>query len=430
MIGIQAQNIVDILPLTDFQADCITRGIDQPRQALNYFFLDLGANLDLKRLQYSCNMLLNHFPILRTAFVPFLGKLWQVVLRELDYPFVTLTVEEDLTQACQAICLRNMENGFRLGHPPILFILVRHHIMGDRLIVRLSHAQYDGVCLPVIIRTLANFYHRNRVGPSIAFSAFLAHSLRENPSSRAYWRGLLDGSHITQVTPKLSRKTCLDTAPQMVETTALISTPQLTGNVTIASLVSSAWAILLSSITGEEDVVYGHLVAGRNAAISGVEEIVGPCANIIPVRARVSSERTPSDLILSIREQYISLGEADSLGFKDIIKYCTDWPVESTFDSTVQHQNVDEHPQFPFTDVPTRLWWYKNPNVVPSALVIVSYPELDGLKLRILANSHIMTTETADALLDCLCRTIGSLSIDPYSQLGSFIDDNFSDSGP
>ena len=43
-----------------------------------------------------------------------------------------------------------------------------------------------------------------------------------------------------------------------------------------ALLVSSAWAMVLFYITGEEDVVYGQVVAGRNSDILGIAEMVSP----------------------------------------------------------------------------------------------------------------------------------------------------------
>lgn len=62
---------------------------------------------------------------------------------------------------------------------------------------------------------------------------------------------------------------------------------------------------------------------------------MGPCVNTVPARANISSGRTSGDLTLSMQEQNISLGEADSLGLKNFIEHCTNWPVDSTFDSNV-----------------------------------------------------------------------------------------------
>ncbi|KAK1914219.1 hypothetical protein P3342_007465 [Pyrenophora teres f. teres] len=68
--------------------------------------------------------------------------------------------------------------------------------------------------------------------------------------------------------------------------------PRLPEGITMASLISSAWALVLAHITGEQDIVFGHLVAGRNSDIPEVAEIVGPCLNVIPVRTLVYPIKT------------------------------------------------------------------------------------------------------------------------------------------
>jgi non-ribosomal peptide synthetase component F len=136
-----------------------------------------------------------------------------------------------------------------------------------------------------------------------------------------------------------------DTALRKIQAERFVNTPQLPGDIKMASLVSSAWAIVLSHVGGEDDVVYGHLVAGRNSDIYGITEIVGPCLNIIPVRTIVSLNLTSIELLRSVQEQHVSVGQSDSMGLDHIIQNCTDWPAGLTFDTVVQHQNIDEHPE-------------------------------------------------------------------------------------
>jgi len=62
-------NVADVLPASYMQELFVTRGVRNPREAFNYFFLDLEAALDVQLLKHSCTVLLEHFPILRTHFV-------------------------------------------------------------------------------------------------------------------------------------------------------------------------------------------------------------------------------------------------------------------------------------------------------------------------------------------------------------------------
>jgi non-ribosomal peptide synthetase component F len=190
----------------------------------------------------------------------------------------------------------------------------------------------------------------------------------------------------------------------------VIAAPQLPHNITMASLLSSAWALVLSSITGEEDVVYGHTVAGRNSDIPGITEMVGPCLNVVPVRARIQSAETPADLIRSVHEQFASLGEADLAQLDEIIHDCTDWPAGSEFDTTVQHQNIDEHPEVCFAGETTKLQWFNKPFGLARQLYFLSHPQTNQLQLTVGGNTHILTVEAAHSILDVLAATVAELS--------------------
>ncbi|WP_394829193.1 amino acid adenylation domain-containing protein [Pendulispora albinea] len=53
---------------------------------------------------------------------------------------------------------------------------------------------------------------------------------------------------------------------------------------TINAFVHAAWATLLATYTGREDVLYGAIVSARSAQIPGIEGMVGLLNNILPVR--------------------------------------------------------------------------------------------------------------------------------------------------
>jgi len=57
--------------------------------------------------------------------------------------------------------------------------------------------------------------------------------------------------------------------------------------VTLNSVMQSVWALLLAHYSGTDDVVFGAVVAGRPAELAGVEGMVGPFINTLPVRIGV-----------------------------------------------------------------------------------------------------------------------------------------------
>jgi aryl carrier-like protein len=407
--SIQQQGVADILPTTHVQRVFINRGIESPREAFNYFFFDIGQELDAQLLRDSCRRLLDHFPILRSQFIPFRETLWQVILLRPRLPFITFEIDGSLSEATRSVCLEDMDKTGPLGLPTS-FMLLRNKSIGHRLIVRLSHAQYDGVCIPVIFRTLAALYIQESPLVAPNFPTYLAHARTQREASARYWRELLRDSHITRATARLRPKAGEEPALRNIKVEKVIAAPQLPHNITMASLLSSAWALVLSSITGEEDVVYGHTVAGRNSDIPGIAEMVGPCLNVVPVRVRMQSAETPADLIRSVHEQFASLGEADLAQLDEIIHDCTDWPAGSEFDTMVQHQNIDEHPEVCFAGETTKIQWFEESYGIARQLYFISYPQADQLKLRVGGNTHLLTIKAAHSILEVLAATVAELS--------------------
>ncbi|UKZ48294.1 NRPS [Trichoderma virens] len=415
--------VSDILPLTNFQCKTIMHGITTGHHA-NYFYFNLGKDVNIERLKTSCAMTLEKFPILRASFLRLGGEFWQIILRNrLDLaPVQIRNVSEDLDKASNSYCF---EDSKRLSSSefPLAFVLLCNLSEGSRLIVRLSHAQYDGVSFPIIFQSLMNSYNGIELPSGPNFSKFLSYSRQKRESSIEYWKKVLQGSTPTPIKPKTRPQIILAgiNTPQRIFENAEISLPQLPSKVTTATLVSAAWAILLSSITHQQDVVYGNIVTGRNSSFQGIESIVGACLNIIPIRVTFPLLQTTSQLLQSIQQQFVHLGEADSLGFRDIIDHCTEWPVGSDFDVVIQHQNIEEHPEITFSQGSSRVQFYTNPDIVPSSLFIISYPKGRQLEIQLFANTDILTEKAARTMVHNLCHIITEIGNQLSGSLSSLV---------
>ena len=410
--------VEDIRPVSFVQKHYLSYGKRNSRHAFNYIYMDLNPSLDVERLEKSCRSLAQHFKILRTHFSSYKGQFLQMVLRDFDAPFSAFEVSGSMDEESNAIVLRDVCHSSPLG-VPTSFIFIRNASKAARLLIRLSHAQYDGWCIPVILNTLNSLFDNKSLSLDTDFSTYLAYSRQRAPLSACYWRDLLKGSRLTQIIPKLSPTAYVD-SPRNIKLGRSLPLPQLPGEITIASLVSSAWALVLSHVSGEEDVVYAQLVAGRNSDIPGITEIVGPCINIVPVRADVSAARTVADLLHSVREQYVSIGESDSMGFNDIVGQCTNWPAATMFDSYIKHQNIDANPEIHIAGEISKVQWFDNPFVVAPQLSIVTQAQDGILDVTINGNTHILTAECAEKLLGLLCETTSRLCINLETTLESF----------
>lgn len=189
----------------------------------------------------------------------------------------------------------------------------------------------------------------------------------------------------------------------------------------MASLVNSAWAMTLSNITGEEDVVYGQWVAGRNADLPGIMDIIGPCLNVVPIRVTMSSTQTSEELLQSVQNQFALLEQSDSMGWDEIVADCTDWPAQVVMDSVVEHLNIDAEFKSHFPGTSTKIQWFENPyqRVQIPYLFVLSQPWGNELKISISGNTSFVTVDMANALLSALVDLVTLLSSDLHILLAS-----------
>lgn len=417
-----ASNIEDVLPATDVQAFYVSRAAKSTQDALNYFYLAFNNKIDLTRLRKACQDIVDHFPIFRTLFVSSHGKTYQVIIHSIEAPFEVRDTMEDLGQTCDNFCLHDLEKQVEPGYLFLSLTLIRHPSSGSQLIFRMSHAQYDGMSWPLILRCFQEAYTGIPLSPTHSFSSFVSYTLGRAAESRRYWAKLLHGSTMTEISTKFAVG-----GPQhgmskthVARTLALPVPPKGT---TIASLVSSAWSLVLQQITGKMDVVYGFIVAGRNASIPHLQTVVGPCMNTVPVRVNFGPMWTTVDLLHHVMNQYLSMGEADSLGFQDIVENCTQWPGNTKLDSLLQYHDIDETPEVTLLAnseaSSARLDWFRKPYAVPTNVEISARPRGKRLEITITGDSHLFDMNAATAILAMFENSITVLSVDRALPLDS-----------
>jgi hypothetical protein len=121
-------------------------------------------------------------------------------------------------------------------------------------------------------------------------------------------------------------------------------------DITMASILTAAWSLLLSRLLSTRDVTFGGVATGRSLDLPDVETIVGPCYQYVPIRVAFGTDWTARSLLQHVQEQYVGNLPFESLGLKEIIENCTDWPSGTDFDSLVHHQDIDFFDEMPFGD--------------------------------------------------------------------------------
>ncbi|GAA4310830.1 non-ribosomal peptide synthetase [Streptomyces venetus] len=298
----------DVLPLTPLQEGLYFHSVfddDSTGAYVEQQLLTLEGDVDEGRLAAAATRLLTLYPNLAARFVALAdGRVASVLERGVEAPFTTLDRPGITDTELRDLAERDRRAGFDLATGPLMrYTLIRGGTGRHVLVQTVHHIIADGWSVPPMLRALLAEYHApGTVYPSGGFSDYV-HWLagRDDDESDRVWREQLAGlpgpSLVAEGHTPSDRFT--ETAAQPEDD---IDAAARAAGVPLSVAVHGAWAVTLGGILHSTDVVFGSTVSGRDADVSGVEDMVGLFINTIPVRAGWTGTTTAGDLLASVRE--------------------------------------------------------------------------------------------------------------------------------
>lgn len=345
----QKNDVTDILPCTEVQAFSATR----PQY---YWSLELIGALKYDRFKLACANLVHRHAILRTVFVPDAGHILQVVLHQLPLSFTECETEnDDLIAFTKTLTQADSVSQVLYNKPPLAFALVRQHYSHHMLILQLSHAQYDGISIPTLITDLLDLYHQQiQMQAAVTFAAYTRHCTHSHTAEAyGFWRDLLNRASMTSPFETDISNLLLKANASLVKVEACAPLPVPPPGITMATIIKAAWSITQARILrNTRDLVFGQLVSGRsNLSEAGLEDVIGPCLDFVPVRAVLQSTcddgdgdgETISALLRRLQDQHAASLPFETVPLKAIVARCTSWTDRDTdFGSIVHHRHAPE----------------------------------------------------------------------------------------
>ncbi len=371
--------------------------------------------------------------ILRTAFVTdAVAEPLQVVMRRVSAAWVqedwTAVNAADHETMLQSLLRSDSERGFDVSVAPLSRVtLIRLDDETHQLVWSTHHLCVDGWSWPVIFRDVGAEYEAlvERTVPRLPvpgqYGAYIGWLATAAPDSRDFWTRALAG--FTSATP-LS----LETSPSSnaggvredstrldASTTATLRNVARQLRVTLSTLVQASWAIVIGHLSACDDVVLGASFSGRPAELPGVETLVGPCVNNLPVRVGLDSEETVSDWLSALHERNLEIAQHQYASLSDIQEWAgVPWRMR-LFDSLVVFQNYlidDAALRWGSLDVQP----LATPEVTnyPLTLTVTPGPEMD---LKLVAQMNRFGSDAVAMMLDGLRLAISSLAERPDGSL-------------
>ncbi|KAI0171714.1 hypothetical protein GGR52DRAFT_435988 [Hypoxylon sp. FL1284] len=335
--------IEDVAEATFLQNLFVESGMLESRGNVNYLTININGSLDWHRLETACVTLTKAHSILRTAFVSHGRQLYQTVLRTYRPEFLRYQCQSwRLANLAAKTIKREQPQPVDLRRPITKFSYFDAG-KSSILVIRLSRAQYDDASLPVLLRDLDRSYSDRSVQrPGFCEAVRAAQSTLNGAPE--YWKSLLDGASMTRVVSQPS-PTSVDTFSRTIHRQIPTGSLQSLG-IPFEAILKGAWSIVLSNLSGTDDIVFGQLVEGKNLNLASgrsISDVVGPLGNIIPVRTRLpGAPITPYEYCRSIQSQHVASKPYENMQTSDIVQKCTPWPTWTHFSTVVHHQTRGE----------------------------------------------------------------------------------------
>ncbi|ARV58862.1 hypothetical protein BZZ01_09635 [Nostocales cyanobacterium HT-58-2] len=304
--------------------------------------LRLKGTLNVAALEQSFNELVHRHEVLRTNFLTVKGQPVQAIAPQLtlSLPILNLQLLPKVQQQAEVLRLATQEaqQPFDLAQGSLLrakllklnseehvFLLTMHHIVSD------------GWSMGILVRELAILYQAFCDGSAsplpplpIQYADFAAWQRQwlegeVLESQLSYWKQQLDKiPPILQLpsnrprplvqTYRGARKT-LALSPRLSEALKALSRKE---NVTLFMTMLTAFKVLLYRYTGQEDIVVGSPIAGRNRR--EIEELIGFFVNTLVLRTNLSGNPSFRELLRRVREVTLGAYVHQDLPFEKLVE--------------------------------------------------------------------------------------------------------------
>ena len=293
-----------LLPCTPLQESMASSSMHASSPAYqNTLRFEIHGNI--MRLREAWEHVLLRHQILRTGFVMTDSAdhpCVQVVLKNFQLPWIAgsnrFTKYGDLEY---------------LMNPPWSIRVRRKHRYCE-LILMMHHCLYDAEAMAVLLREVEASYQGYQLPPPVSFDRYIT-LMEESDTDETYqfWREQFVGAPLHKLSDSIPPGDKGASGNNIiVDYRATLSKSEFShfmrkSAATPLALVQAAWSRLLSCIFSSPDICFGNVLSGRSLPIDGVDCIVAPCFNTVPMRVRLRRDESNQELCHGLQQMNVDI---------------------------------------------------------------------------------------------------------------------------
>ncbi|KAF9871755.1 nonribosomal peptide [Colletotrichum karsti] len=283
-----------------------------------------------------------------------------------------------------------------------------------------NHIITDGTTSRLLIRNFLDAYEGRLRGDVSPYSNYIKYTSEQNLADiTSYWTHYLDGAVSCQF-PKLSQASFSPGQQlEFARTSSVLPDQALLENscrrleVTLPVMFQAAWSLVLATYLNSDDVVFGLLCHGRDAPITGAQDIIGPMASIVPMRAKLPVSMKLSEVIATLREDSIEHMSRQAISLARI-QHAVKRSGDSMFNTILNFQKTGM--TLPPASIQSELLYAHDTSEYDLAVCVTE--DQGGLEITIESPKHFMSETQAQRLLAVYIEVVQRLIRDPDVTVG------------
>ncbi|WP_081677053.1 non-ribosomal peptide synthetase [Paenibacillus alvei] len=313
----------------------------------------LEGALDRARFEEAFRKLVARHEMLRTGFEMVDGEASQRIYQDLNFVVEFYRVDEQEAEET----VRRFVRPFDLAKPPLLRVCLvelapeRHILMYD-----MHHIISDGVSMEIFVDEFVRLYGGEQLEPlRIQYKDYSVWQHSQEQKERlqhqeTYWLDMFQGElPVLEMPTDYPRPSVQSYEGQTLEfffddaskTDGLKQLASETGT-TLFMVLLAAYNVLLHKYSGQEDVIVGTPIAGRNHG--DVQPLIGIFLNTLAIRSYPASEKTFLSYLNEVKETTLHVFEHQNYPFEELVdkvQVTRDLSRNPLFDTLFTMQNTE-----------------------------------------------------------------------------------------